>query len=60
MALRETWKRFCQGFSPGVGIYLFPLAEVELCVDSCPQYVRGIKIQVRRNRTHVKSDNHTE
>lgn len=29
-------------------VYLFHLVAIESCVDSCPQYVRGITIQVRR------------
>lgn len=37
-------------------IYLLYLVEIESCIDSCPQFVRGIKIQMRRKHTHVKKN----
>lgn len=41
-------------------IYLFHLVQMESCVVACPQYAREMKIQARRNHTHVKSNKHTE
>lgn len=51
--LRETWKRFSSGLTL-CDDSLFHQVEMESWTASCPQYIRKIKIQVRREHTHVK------